>query len=297
MIDKLQKVFPSAILEDDVPKDERHLYNIYTANDYQQHRFALKKEELTEKDEQLLEVFLAVEKKDNYLKPGDYEWYTYLKEGGHPPKTLEQFSTFRFFHLEGKKLQENHSDLYEALSYYFNENVKIVYIQTNSLLILVPDQDADMFDPEELAGILTTDLLLDVFIFAGRRVHKGEDIRTTYNQENLLFQRARALFPKKRTFKEYESLPFILPLLEKHQQKQIYHYAFAGLETESELIDTLYQFFLCNLNSSLTAKTLHMHRNTLQYRIDKLMDRTGIDIKQFSNAAALYILIHTSKNY
>jgi DNA-binding PucR family transcriptional regulator len=34
------------------------------------------------------------------------------------------------------------------------------------------------------------------------------------------------------------------------------------------------------LNASLTAKRLFIHRNSLQYRIDKFIERTGIDIRQ-----------------
>jgi DNA-binding PucR family transcriptional regulator len=34
-----------------------------------------------------------------------------------------------------------------------------------------------------------------------------------------------------------------------------------------------------------------MHRNSLQYRIDKFIEKTGIDIKHFKGAVAVYLAI------
>ncbi|MBY6268509.1 helix-turn-helix domain-containing protein, partial [Parageobacillus thermoglucosidasius] len=48
-------------------------------------------------------------------------------------------------------------------------------------------------------------------------------------------------------------------------------------------------FFQCDLNVSLAAKKLYMHRNSLQYRIDKFIEKTGMDIKHFQGAVAVYL--------
>lgn len=47
---------------------------------------------------------------------------------------------------------------------------------------------------------------------------------------------------------------------------------------------TIKTYMRCNLNASLTAKRLFIHRNSLQYRIDKFIERTAIDIRQFEEA-------------
>jgi DNA-binding PucR family transcriptional regulator len=44
-----------------------------------------------------------------------------------------------------------------------------------------------------------------------------------------------------------------------------------------------------NLNASLTAKKLYIHRNTLQYRIDKFIDKTGIQLKDFYGAYTVFL--------
>lgn len=43
-----------------------------------------------------------------------------------------------------------------------------------------------------------------------------------------------------------------------------------------------------NLNVTATAEKLYVHRNTLLYRLDKLSDLTGFDLKRFVEVANLY---------
>ena len=45
---------------------------------------------------------------------------------------------------------------------------------------------------------------------------------------------------------------------------------------QTELYQTLYQFFQCGLSRADTAKQLHIHRNTLLYRLEKIQEITGL---------------------
>jgi DNA-binding PucR family transcriptional regulator len=44
------------------------------------------------------------------------------------------------------------------------------------------------------------------------------------------------------------------------------------------------------MNLSITAKNHYMHRNTLHYRIDKIMDKTSINIKTFKGLSVFTLL-------
>ena len=39
-----------------------------------------------------------------------------------------------------------------------------------------------------------------------------------------------------------------------------------------------------NLNIAETARQLHMHRNTLIYRLEQVEKRTGLDLRRFEDA-------------
>ena len=67
---------------------------------------------------------------------------------------------------------------------------------------------------------------------------------------------------------------------------------YLGDEDTLKMLDT---FFQCNLNISETAKELYMHRNSLQYRLDRFLERTGIDVRQFQQAMPVYLAMLARK--
>ncbi|THF72504.1 PucR family transcriptional regulator [Cohnella fermenti] len=63
------------------------------------------------------------------------------------------------------------------------------------------------------------------------------------------------------------------------------------LFTEPETISTLDAFFAMDCNVSETAKRLYIHRNTLLYRLDKLKQETGLDVRSFNDAVLVRIML------
>ena len=49
------------------------------------------------------------------------------------------------------------------------------------------------------------------------------------------------------------------------------------------------RFFLNNLNIAETARQLHMHRNTLIYRLEQIEKQTGLDLRLFDDAMTFKI--------
>jgi DNA-binding PucR family transcriptional regulator len=68
------------------------------------------------------------------------------------------------------------------------------------------------------------------------------------------------------------------------------------VKDDGDLLETIKVYLECNLNVSLAAKKLYMHRNSLQYRIEKFIDRTHLDIKHFTGAVSAYLAILALKN-
>lgn len=64
----------------------------------------------------------------------------------------------------------------------------------------------------------------------------------------------------------------------------------AKIFADKELIKTAMCFFDSDLNICKTAKRLFMHRNTLNYRLEKIRNNTGFDLRQFDSACAFKIL-------
>ncbi|HJA12709.1 MAG TPA: helix-turn-helix domain-containing protein [Candidatus Mediterraneibacter merdipullorum] len=60
---------------------------------------------------------------------------------------------------------------------------------------------------------------------------------------------------------------------------------------DEETLGTVNRFFQNNLNIAETSRQLHMHRNTLIYRLEQIEKRTGLDIRLFEDAMTFKIAI------
>lgn len=62
-------------------------------------------------------------------------------------------------------------------------------------------------------------------------------------------------------------------------------------ELDEETASTVNKFFQNNLNIAETSRQLHVHRNTLIYRLEQIQKRTGLDIRTFEDALTFKIAI------
>lgn len=61
--------------------------------------------------------------------------------------------------------------------------------------------------------------------------------------------------------------------------------------SDDEFLNMIKVFLEKNQNSSEASKSLYLHRNTLNNRIDKFYKVTGYDLRKFEDAALIYLLV------
>ena len=66
-------------------------------------------------------------------------------------------------------------------------------------------------------------------------------------------------------------------------------------DLDEEMLATINKFFQNSLNISETSRQLYIHRNTLVYRLDKLLKTTGLDIRVFDDAITFKIALMVAK--
>lgn len=81
-----------------------------------------------------------------------------------------------------------------------------------------------------------------------------------------------------------ERLIYSIPEVQRNRFLQEYAAGHTELFEDSETLSTLESFFELDCNVSETAKHLYIHRNTLLYRLDKIKQETGLDVRSFSDA-------------
>ncbi len=57
------------------------------------------------------------------------------------------------------------------------------------------------------------------------------------------------------------------------------------------LIATLVEYAACDLNATIAAERLHLHVNTAYYRLERIAERTGCDLRRLSDVMELLIAI------
>ena len=58
---------------------------------------------------------------------------------------------------------------------------------------------------------------------------------------------------------------------------------------DEDTTTTINRFFQNSLNIAETSRQLHMHRNTLIYRLEQIQKRTGLDLRLFEDAMTFKI--------
>lgn len=78
-----------------------------------------------------------------------------------------------------------------------------------------------------------------------------------------------------------------------HEQTKVElaEHLLSPLNDEPELLQTLDCFFVEDCTISVTASQLHIHRNTLSYRLDKIASLSGLDPRNFDDAIQIRLAL------
>ncbi|OBZ15384.1 CdaR family transcriptional regulator [Bacillus sp. FJAT-26390] len=209
--------------------------------------------------------------------------------------------------------QATYTELEKLLRSFMSDDVLLIPLKSQEWLIwgsisLLKDEDSDAFDEHEeetledslasiglglhemlasewigechlavahptspAKGMVETTMLLRETVNLGRKFHVGTNIHLPWM---LQLERLLNAIPEVQRSK----------YLEQSLKR-------ADLFVESEMLSTLDTFFTLDCNVSETAKKLYIHRNTLLYRLDKLKQETGLDVRQFRDAVLVKIIL------
>ncbi|ALC91196.1 carbohydrate diacid regulator [Bacillus sp. FJAT-18017] len=92
-------------------------------------------------------------------------------------------------------------------------------------------------------------------------------------------------------FDEDLTLEMLLDALNPTLKREFLIRAIGSLLHEKELLQTIQELFVQNNSMKLTAASLHIHINTLHYRLKKIEDLTGLDLKKTNDMITLYLAL------
>lgn len=282
---ELLALFPKASLQNKPSQDSQHV----SLRLDQQHWLILATEDLTDREQQLLA--LLTEKESVFSQN---PWYRYLVSESEEtlPHEVEalQFIHCHLFHYEAESISA-WLDMMRTLL-----TNKIAYFQTSPQdYIFVLDQGQQLAVKELLRDVLSAveyDFNLRLAVLIGQVWPKSvkDELPQLYRAESSLFtqwlnryQQSLVLpFSQLFLWGLDEAKDSLLPL------KRKLHQLIEGQEQLAEIILALWE------NGAVVTKAaqqLYIHRNTLQYRLDKWEELTGLQLKELTDLSLCYQII------
>ncbi|GAE24681.1 Fis-type helix-turn-helix domain protein [Halalkalibacter wakoensis JCM 9140] len=205
----------------------------------------------------------------------------------------------RFIHFQLKEELQEWDTFTDVLKSFFP--AKTIVIWENPFSGVFIDLEPKMTDTvehlfESIVDTVASDFFVEISLYIGIGNVALTEAKSRYQLERETFQIVKQLV-NKPIYKGEEELPFLLigeapPVtLQKFTDQTL-----SQIIEERELIHSIKVYLDCNMNISHAAKKLFLHRNTMQYRVDKFIEKTGIDIRHFRSAVSIYLALLIERN-
>ncbi|GAA0328391.1 PucR family transcriptional regulator [Bacillus carboniphilus] len=295
MIEKLKEMFPSSQLQSFPPNHSSDLKWYY---DPQEELYmGFKNDDLSQETVNLLNTLFEKWESGGRLNynhtPLQHAWLELLQTG-QANDIIGECHSVRLTFVELSQMDISSTDIEEACLGFFNQAIHIVWLSETSLVLIERDSSSTIQFDDLLAfsKILEADLYTKMKFYLGkpRVIGNNVDIQQTFRRENRLFQKIKTEFPRQSYFTFERIAPSLMIQELPGTFLQLLKEEYSSILEDKELLQTIQVYIENNMNASLTAKKLFMHRNSLLYRIDKFTEKTGLDIKQFESAWIVYFL-------
>ncbi len=146
---------------------------------------------------------------------------------------------------------------------------------------------------------LTAEAMSNVYVAVGTEVKDLKNVSASYKEAKMALEVGR-IFEESNHIVNYEQLGIgrLIYQLPTPLCRMFISEVLHGLtmdQFDEETLTTVNKFFENNLNVSETSRQLYIHRNTLVYRLDKLLKMTGLDLRNFDDAIIFKIMLMVSK--
>ena len=192
---------------------------------------------------------------------------------------------------------DNLNEVENILSQIYEDDV-IIKIN-NEIIVFFSDQIEEDNKAQQIYDIIYSELLYEPKIGVGNYIDSLLKLQESFNKGNIAIELGN-IFLQSTNIYYYSELG--IPLLIKNMSPSDLNELRKDMNNnineillDKELVMTAAMFFENNLNVSEAAKKLYIHRNTLIYRINKIQNICGYDLRNFEEAINFKInmLIHS----
>lgn len=194
-----------------------------------------------------------------------------------------------------KVIRPGDIEAFEVFAGLFADKEHDFVLSMDENTIVFVKELAEKLSPKQLEEIgknigdnLCAEALMNVVVGIGTISENIKELAASYKEAQVALEIGR-VFEADKYVISYENLGvgrliYHLPirLCEMFLQEVLKKKGIDSLNEET--INTIYKFFENDLNVSETARQLYIHRNTLVYRLDKILKTIGLDLRKFDHA-------------
>ncbi|PFO04269.1 hypothetical protein COJ85_12465 [Bacillus sp. AFS076308] len=291
MIKKLLSLYQNSILFPSKPENPSERF-LYFCSESEDEWIGIPKTELNERELNLLTVlYTLVEFPSSNLHPTVKAWHDFLYSNGPMPSHLAG-NSLRIIQFNINGAETNQPEIESALKGFFTEDI-IIFWEGGSRGIVIEEKNTMSLSEEEILSMsetLESDFYVKISFYIGKPILFSGQLPSKFHQEKEYFTFALSQMGLFNIFTFERVLPAYLAYQLPPELKAKVSQEIIDLFNEDyEMFSTIKVFLENNLNASMTAKKLYIHRNTLQYRIDKFVEKTGISLKDFYGAFTVFL--------
>lgn len=291
MIPNLKKIYPSLVVYEEGVHELDPGFKWFVTRDNE--IIGIEERQLDPKDLALLAAFMTPYRTDVPAMTAEEEkWRKAVDAKGSESAGMEAVGSYRFVYFSIKENQSSPEAFKGVIHELFPGSVPILWENGHEgILIEYADLGNDNIRYEEIIDILMSDLYTKIKFLVGP-FREGTAGASRYHAFMLDAARSTFASSDKAVAHFSDAVPYLLvgegsPDRYQHIREMVLqHYA-----DDEETLRMIEVFTKYNLNVSETAKALHLHRNSLQYRLDRFTENTGIDIRKFHHAMAVYLAL------
>lgn len=291
MINKLTTLYKNAIVSSNTP-NEKSSYGYYWFEHKELEEWiGIPTNDIS--DPELILLKTLFEYKETTPRPISHslkseKWYQFLFLNGEVPSTNSQSIRMIQFSYSGKEII--HSEFELGLKGCFSESISVVWIDCFSGIIIEEMLHNDKVDFFSIVQTLESEFFIKPYFYVGKPILISNSTPSVFNKEINLFKQGKSILPMERVFEFEKLFPlYVAAQLQTELQDHLIREVFPIFLDDPDMLKTIKTYLETNLNVSLTAKKLYIHRNTLQYRLDKFVEKTGMNLKSFQGALTIYL--------
>lgn len=285
---KLRKQYPDAVVwgSDNVKYDD---YFWITTRD---EKIGIPYKNLTPQEEQLLTILFQDSTSYNRnLSTSQVSWYNFFFNQKDLP--LTSWGKIRLIYFTTSKTNFLINDFEEAILSFFNKDSILVWEDEQNGFIIENEYFNNIsFEAlKEIVTVIESDFYNNLQLFCGNFHETTPELSHHFKLEKESFSLAQRYITNQKIHSIKTTFPYLIMTGIESSKEWYLQELLGDMVNDSEMITTIKTYIKLNRNATLAAKDLYIHRNSLQYRIDKFIDKTNLDIRTFHDAMLAYLAI------